>query len=70
MRQVFTFGDKLLIVICNLGLACLFAGMFFLGMLPSLGKSALLLSAGFCLVGISFIVYSVYVDSGKASNAR
>ena len=71
MEKVLTLEDKLLTIVCNLGIACLFVGMFFLGMMLSLGKSALLLSAGFCLVGVLLVAYSVYMDSRKAvSNAR
>ena len=69
MEKVLTLGDKLLIVICNLGMACLFTGMFFLGMMISLGKSALSLSAGFCFLGVLLVAYSVYMD-GRTNNAR
>jgi len=65
MEKILTFGDKLLIVICNLGVACIFMGMFFLGMTPSLDKDAVALSVGFCLMGVLFVVYSVYMDGRK-----
>ena len=68
MGKNLNWGDKSLIIICNLGLACLVYGVFFLGLLSYVGQGLLPKIVGFFLTGVFFVAYSVarWTDEAQA----